>query len=278
MTTQPESRRDDKPDDQDPDQSRPPLSRAWMVLFLLPLISMLIGTFIYAGHRAFRVMSDHTACVRNQSLIFSALMAYQDGGDPGWPNARWKFAKTPLLKSAIPTGADCARFTAGIFEILCVVKRDSPERHFQCPSAKSNGRRSPDPTLRPSLSRLDTSWGWGVGKVNYAMDWTAPPGAGTTRVLLGDRDDTNHPGGAIVLCYADGHTTTVKAIPATPMPGVNRSVGYDDGHVPGAVIREPVEEGEPPDDLYDDAGDALPGRPDSTRMPNQGHPRRAVLW
>lgn len=221
------------------------------------------------------------SCGRNQSGIYAALFAYQENAHPGWPDARWKTG-LPAGNGAIPSGEACARYTAGIFEILSSVLHDSmPSALFRCPHMPAPTCR-PNPDHQPSATRPGTEWGWGDFKIPYAMDWSAPIDSGATRPLLADRHPDNHQGKRVVVCWADGHYGTIDTSPRTAVTGVTVSIGYGDGDPPARALTPTTskteDDGTPPDDLYDDAGDQIPGRPDANRMPGQGHPRRAIMW
>lgn len=243
-------------------------------------------------------LANKAKCGKNQSGIFSALLAYQEGGDPGWPNARWKLGSDSKSSSAAITDKNQqAKYTAGIFEILAVVQRDNlPITIFKCPS-QSNDMYKPNPELQPSLSRLDTNWGMGNGyMIPYAMDWSAPADAGSPRPLLSDRDVVNHKDKQAVVCYADGHYMTLDRKKMTGAEWAkaegNTSPGYieggsSDSSTEGApFVESPTGKGADDatneddtiaDNIYDDNHDYPKGKDNRPKTPGAGSSRRAFM-
>lgn len=253
---------------------RQPASCLVWILFGL-FILIVLGVVTNGQWRGSRLLAIRAKCAKQQTGIFAALMACQDEGQSGWPDARSKIGMPGEM--VIPSGEPCARYTAAIFEMLADRLRDHVSAAmFHCPGQRDPVRR-PDPEVEPSVVRPDTSWGWGTCRIPYAMDWSAPADAGAARVLLSDRDATNHRDGRVTVCHADGHYTTLPSQPAAVVPGVTRSIGYGDGIPPVRILAGGGEDQEP-DDIYDDAGDAIPGRPEASRTPGGGHPRRAIMW
>jgi hypothetical protein len=246
-----------------------------------------------------RELANKAKCGKNQSGIFAALTAYQDGGEPGWPNARWKLGtSTTTTSSAITDPKQMASYTMGIFEILSAQMRDTITLSiFKCPSL-SNPQYQPNPEKMPSLTRADVVWGMGNGfMIPYAMDWSAPADAGAPRPLLSDRDAFNHKDKEAVVCYADGHYTTLKRQRGTGNDWAqtkgNASPGYVEGGEEGEggssgmpVVINPEgrgaedateEDNVQPDNIYDDDGDYPKGKPNRPRMPGSGSSRRGFM-
>lgn len=275
--------------------------RGFTLVELLVVITVIaiLASMVVPAISMVKELANKAKCGKNQSGIYAALTAYQEGGDPGWPNARWKVsggAAATSTSSAIAEPNQQAGYTAAIFEILAAHLRDSlPIVVFKCPS-QTAPNFSPNPNLQPSATRAGFEWGWGEYKLPYSMDWAAPADAGASRPLIADRDVVNHKDKQAVSCYADGHYTTLDRNKKGTVGG-KISVGYGDtassegGGTPETVFvenpngkgREDRTDDDAPlteadrDNIYDDNGDATTRRPQAPTIPGSGSGRRAFM-
>jgi prepilin-type N-terminal cleavage/methylation domain-containing protein len=237
-------------------------------------------------------LARRSVCANNQKGIYAALMAYREGSEGGMPDARAKLGQGEgrPKNGAIPNGEACAQYTMGVFEILAASMRDHlPVSVFRCPSQAGLGYRPAEDRM-PSLTRQDVTWGWGDNRIPYALDWSAPQDAGSTRVLIGDRDPMNHKDKKTVVCYADGHTKTLDRVRGTGGNDWQSAQGdattglvetLTDAVVINAEAKGAVDGGEEdatPDNIYDNNGDYPAKRSaDRTRIPGSGDSRRCWL-
>lgn len=240
-------------------------------------------------------MARKARCANNQKGIFTALLAYQEGGEAGWPDARKKLGidQSGGVSAALTIAGSerGAQYTAAIFELLAASQKGSlPDSIFRCPSNTGPAFR-PNPELQPSLTRPGTDWGWGSFRIPYAMDWSAPADSGAARVLIGDRDPMNHKDKAVVVCYADGHTRTLNRLRDATGPGWMAGQGPDfsrglmddlkDVVIVNPEIKGAVDAGDAditPDNIFDNFGDFPQARgPDRTRTPGAGDAGRCSL-
>lgn len=259
------------------------------LLVVITVIAILAGMVLPAIGLV-QELARRTRCGSNQRGIYAALMAFQNGSDRGLPDARAKLGlgEERTKNGALPNGEACARYTAGVFEILAATMKDHvPVSVFRCPS-QSAPNFGPHPDLQPSTTRTDTSWGWGEYRIPYALDWACPLDAGAPRVLIADRDVANHRDRMAVVCYADGHTRTLDRQKGGGATGWlagqgDATIGFTDPLSDVVVINpdgkgavDGVEDDQTPDNIYDNAGDYPSTRSaDRTRIPGGADARRA---
>lgn len=183
------------------------------LLVVITVIAILASMVLPAVGFA-RELANKSKCGSNQKGIFASLLAYTEGNDGRWPSAA---IKVPTggggggTASPTYTGEDAAKYTAGVFEILRAANSDTvPNALFKCPSS---GRLDvgPDEKVKPSQYSNSVTWGWSsTNKVSYAMDWSAPTDAGSSRPIFSDRGADNHKKKVVIICYADGHIESSK--------------------------------------------------------------------
>lgn len=238
-------------------------------------------------------LANKSKCGKNQSGIFSGILAYSESADGKWPSPAGTGGQAKLAYSGTGySGETGAKYTAGAFELLAIANRDTITSNlFKCPSTTTTG---PDPDKRPSPQSLDTSWGWSTkGRVAYSFDWSAPADSGSARPVLSDRSPKNHKKNAAMICYADGHYSSSKVLVGDPnaVLGPNKSMeddtstvdffvenisgmGTDQSESTGTATVSPNEK----DNIYDDTGDyGGTTKQADVIVPGKGNARRAFM-
>ena len=156
-----------------------------------------------------RYRSNLQGCATNQRQLATALFAYRDQFDAGWP---WVD-----LKGIDPNETSKYNFhqtVRGFERLKETLPELTPDSIFYCPGADLGPGSNPAKTGEALKTRLSAKeWGWDREddsvRIPFAFDWSAPVESRLKRIILGDRSPTNHQSREVVVVYADGSFSTL---------------------------------------------------------------------
>jgi prepilin-type N-terminal cleavage/methylation domain-containing protein len=248
------------------------------LLVVISIIAILAGMLLPVIG-VVREMARQSQCGKNQSQILGAMVAYGTNEDTAWPDPRGTMGKVTTVTGPIAAGEKAAEYTAACFELLAAAQT-LPNNLFKCPSSATGG---PDKKLKASAKRADVTWGWtGTAKVSYGFDWASPADPGASRVILADRDLSNHKE-EVMACFGDAHVKKLKAektgtVAAPKTTGVvkdpNKPVYNPDAK--GAWNQEDDAADLKPDDIFSGTDDAETPTDDCFK-PGAAHAIRALV-
>jgi prepilin-type N-terminal cleavage/methylation domain-containing protein len=248
------------------------------LLVVISIIAILAGMLLPVIG-VVREMARQQQCGKNQSQILGAMVAYGTSEEVAWPDPRKPAAGT------ISVGDAAAVHTAHAFELVAAAQ-SIPGGLFKCPSAASGG---PNKQLNPSMKRVfvtedasTSAWGWtSPNKISYAFDWASPSDPGAARVVLADRDLSNHKD-EVMVCFGDAHVKKLKAQKNPTVTGETAGVIKTN---PDKAVHNPDARGAhdeeddaavlTPDNIYDRVGDA--SNTADCLIPGGGHHKRAFV-
>ena len=198
------------------DDERPKKS-AWrwpQLIAVLVIVVVLIRMILPVLHTSADGPRRSSQCGKNQSQLLGALLAYATSEEVAYP---WPINQVPETV----TDARSARVvTAQMLGVLSH-SQSLPLGLLSCPDSKLPkiskfiGTQSPIPI----------TWGVESNSEFYALDWSAPTEAGSSRVVMADRDPTAHQN-AIMAAYGDGHVAKIKLSQAIPQRAVGILVTF----------------------------------------------------
>jgi hypothetical protein len=251
------------------DDERPKKS-AWrwpQLIAVLVIVVVLIGMLLPVLHTSADGPLRGLQCSKKQSQILGALIAYATTEEVAYP---WPINQVPETVS----DARSARVVTAQMLGALARSQSLPLGLLSCPFSHLP-KMPPFDGARPPIT-----WGIDSNSAFYALDWSAPSEAGSSRVVIADRDPTAHQY-AVMAAYGDTHVAKIKLSQAIPQRAVGILVteGADGKSISVSSVFSKTAYGQTEkkdfihDDIYTNEGDSENGS--QPLVPAKGHPQRA---
>ena len=251
------------------DDERPKKS-AWrwpQLIAVLVIVVVLIGMLLPVLQTSADGPRRSSQCGKYQSQLLGALIAYATSEGVAYP---WPINHVPETV----TDARSARVVTAQMLGALARSQSLPLGLLSCPFSHLP-KMPPFDGARPPIT-----WGIDSNSAFYALDWSAPSEAGSSRVVMADRDPTAHQY-AVMAAYGDTHVAKIKLSQAIPQraDGILITEGADGKSISVSSVLSNAAHSQTenkaliPDDIFTNEGDSENGS--QSLVPAKGHPQRA---